>query len=363
MKRSSLENRYLRHGLFWIAWIAGFTFIKSFGASPDVYLGWLVYYIVTLPIFVIHTYLIVYWAGRNLLSGVRIILFLLVFFALMCAFSFIELVITTKFLSVFFPSVFSAGASYLDPGNIIVSGIGNLYILLVFVAARMVRSWYINENNKRVLAERSLYIERADANASIQPGMLLFSIESIEKLAIKKSDEVPGAIALLSELMNSVMQAQKVVIQRVDEELQNVRRLTKLYSILLSVSLPRIRIEGKDLNLKMLPAFILFSPLEIVFRRYSWLPDSILISIIEAEKVQISWESSEQPFAGIDDVMIRREMDHILPGHFNILIDKTNGTESIYISKVNPDSKVKGRKEQFRISMPFADRGVLLSNS
>ena len=54
------QRRGLRHLLFWFVWVVGFTFIKSFGESMDIYLGWFSYYLITLPIFVAHTYLVAY---------------------------------------------------------------------------------------------------------------------------------------------------------------------------------------------------------------------------------------------------------------------------------------------------------------
>jgi two-component system LytT family sensor kinase len=113
-QKISLENRYLRHGLFWIVWVIGFTFVKSFGASLDVYFGWLIYYIVTLPLFIIHTYLIVYWAAKKFLKGPRIIFFIVLFILLMSVFSFIELIVTDELLSRFIPEIFSNNNYYLD---------------------------------------------------------------------------------------------------------------------------------------------------------------------------------------------------------------------------------------------------------
>jgi hypothetical protein len=340
LQKISLENRLLRHGLFWIAWIIGFTFIKSFGAKLDIYLGWLVYYILTLPIFVIHTYLIVYWAAKKFLKGSGIIVFIILFILLMSGFSFIELVVTDEFLSIFFPKIFSDVQSYLDPGNVLISGIGNLYIILVFSAAKMMREWYISDHRKQMIVERSLYLKRADVNARVQPGMLLFSIGQIEKLVAEESDNVPGAIALLSELLNAVMQAQKVQILRVDEEVKNLKRMFRLYSLLLDTSVPKLRIEGEDLYMKSLPAFILFSPLEIIYRNSRLIPgQDILITLNKGLNVEISWEYDKESKVELDTNILSEEMDMLYPQRFQIESQTSENQVLLNIKEVSAETK------------------------
>jgi len=330
--RLTFENRYFRHGIFWIFWVLGFTCIKSFGASFDIYLAWLVYYVLTLPVFVLHTYLVVYWLGRKFLSGYRMILFVFLFLILMCSFSFLELIITDELLSGFFPGIFPGTPSYMDPVNILVSGVGNLYIILVFAAAKMVRSWHISQNHKQGIMEQNLHLERADVNAGIQPGLLLFSIEHIEQLAQAKSEEVPAKIATLSEIMNAAMQARKNLMIRVDEELYNLKRLLNFYSGLLSFELPKIRIEGENLSMKMLPSFILFSPLEILFRKLCLIPEgNILITIEEAGKVEISWESERIPMKNLDVGPVNEELNRLYPGRFSLLLHNLADHFSIQI--------------------------------
>ena len=49
-------SRGYRHILFWVCWVMGFTFIQSFGQPVEIYFGWFSYYVITLPVFVGHTY-------------------------------------------------------------------------------------------------------------------------------------------------------------------------------------------------------------------------------------------------------------------------------------------------------------------
>ena len=85
---SSLEqNRTLRHILFWVCWVVGFTFIKSFGRPFEIYLGWFSYYLLTLPIFVSHTYLVAYVLIPGFFNKKYYLIFTGLFLALFYGFS------------------------------------------------------------------------------------------------------------------------------------------------------------------------------------------------------------------------------------------------------------------------------------
>ncbi|MDF1571067.1 MAG: hypothetical protein P1P82_05560 [Bacteroidales bacterium] len=334
LRHFSLENRYLRHGIFWMAWVAGFTFVKSFGSGMETYVGWLFYYLATLPIFMAHTYLVVYWAARKFLCGVKIILFVFVFVLLMLLFSFLEMFVTNTWLSQLFPSVFSGSPEYRDPLNVLISGIGNLYIILVFAAARMVRSWYLGERKGQALEKQQLFMERADANAGILPGMLLFSVRSIEQMGRDRPGDVAGAIAMLSQLLNAVMQAHKSMKLRLDEEMRNVRNLLKLYSLLMGRDIPVLKIEQCSMAALSLPAFMIFSPLEIVIRHFMWMPDdTIEVCIRGEEMVTISLRSEAADVRKPDPAEMTRELDLLYPGRYQVRIEERAENLILWISE------------------------------
>lgn len=348
LQNISFNNRYLRHAIFWLTWVIGFTFIKSFGSDLETYAAWMVYYLVTLPIFVAHTYLVVYWAARKFLAGAKIILFVVLFLLLMFVFSFAEMFITGTFLAPRFPSVFDSNLDYLDPLNVLISGIGNLYILLVFAATKMVRSWYISDKKSEQLVKDRLFMERADANAGIQPGMLLFSVGSIERLGREWPGEVAGAIAMLSELLNDVMMAHKSTMLRLDEEMRNVRSLLKLYALFMHRAMPLFKIEQCSAAISSMPAFIVFSPLEIVIRKYRWMPDdSIDVCIWEKEQVSISWKKREGGSVLPDPGEIMRELDLLYPGRYQVRTGTDPGKVTLWINE-NPG----WRAERHTLTVP-----------
>ena len=127
------ENRSWRHIVFWLCWIFGFTFIKSFGQSYEVYFGWFSYYIVTLPIFVSHTYLVAYVLIPRFFSRKLMPIFITLFLGLFYGFSVLELLLSNEFIFRWYSTGSEISEDYLNPGNVIVSGLGNLYIVLVFL--------------------------------------------------------------------------------------------------------------------------------------------------------------------------------------------------------------------------------------
>ncbi len=328
------RNRILRHILFWSAWVLGFTFIKSFGEPMNVYLAYLVYYILTLPVFMTHTYLVVYWAGRRFIRGWKIVLFIVIFLLLLLIFSFLDQIISDEILSVWFPFLFLPGESYLDFSNLVISGVGNLYVLLVFVAARQVREWFLSQQQKQKLMEESLFLDRADVNAAIQPDMLLFSMEKIEEVTLSGKNDVPAVIAMLSELLNAVMQAKKQVYHRVDEEVRNVKKLLELYARLMGQEMPRICIEGPDLNIYQMPTFIIFLPLEIICRRSGRIPEGTINITVDREKsIYIYWAGQNDMAKLPDPEFILKEMDKSFPGRFIIGRATVNNQPALKLSE------------------------------
>ena len=111
-----IHRRVTRHILFWTAWVLGFTFIKSFGMPLSIYAGWFVYYIVTLPIFVLHTYLIVYWLIPAYFRMKKYLLFSVFFIILFFMFSVLELVVSHEFIFKYFETGTRIIENYLSFG-------------------------------------------------------------------------------------------------------------------------------------------------------------------------------------------------------------------------------------------------------
>lgn len=262
------QNRGLRHLVFWLIWVVGFTFIKSFGESMEVYLGWFSYYLITLPIFIAHTYLVAYllvpWFFNKRLFPIFIGLFLVVFYG----FSLLELIVSNKFIFQWYQTGTEILEDYLAPVNVITSGLGNLYIVLVFLAARTIREWYMAHTRSKELQHVELQQQMEDAITRVQPHMLLYAIDHIDRMVEESSPDVTRAIALTSELLNEVMIYHEEKHSLFSREIELVRKLVALVSLVRERE-PDVEffISGDPGQIKM-PSMILFTIVDMIFRKF-----------------------------------------------------------------------------------------------
>jgi two-component system LytT family sensor kinase len=151
--------RILQHVLFWAAWVVSFTIIQSLGEGIHEYFVWLMYYLTTLPVFVVHTYLIAYWLLPWVHENHNYLLFLLGIAVFLLVFSVIELVVSNELVFKLYDAEKSFGPGYLNIKNIVLSGIGNHFIILVFFAIKAGRSWYHSKNRKEELLRKKTETE------------------------------------------------------------------------------------------------------------------------------------------------------------------------------------------------------------
>ena len=264
-----VENRTWRHILFWICWVAGFTFIKSFGESGNVYFGWFSYYVLTLPIFVTHTYVLAYGLIPKFFTKKYYPIFIALFLGLFYGFSVLELLLSNEYIFKWYPAGSWVAEDYLAPGNVVRSGLGNLYIVLVFLASRTVRHWYLADSIQKELQQVELQLQMEDAMTRVQPMMLLFAIDHIDRMVDHSSPNVTEAIALTSELLNEVMIYHGEEQQLFSKEIELVKKLVLLVEIFRE-SKPDVEffISG-DPGQISLPPMLLFSFVDLIFRRFS----------------------------------------------------------------------------------------------
>jgi len=176
--------------------------------------------------------------------------------------------VSNEFIFKRYPTGSEILENYLSPGNVIVNGLGNLYIVLVFLAARTVRDWFLAENKRKELQQVELHQQMEDAMTRVQPMMLLYAIENIEKMVDRSSGDVTKAIALTSELLSEVMMYHEDRYHIFAREIELVRKLVDLVE-LFRESKPEVEffISGDPGHIK-LPPMILFSFVDMIFRKF-----------------------------------------------------------------------------------------------
>ena len=145
---STDSMRIIRHGIFWLTWILSFTVIQSLGFGKDEWFGWLMYYVITLPVFMAHTYLIAYVLLPLVRKRKRYVDCIVGIILLLPVFSVIELWVSNEWVfRIFDPEKYHRNG-YFHLSNIMISGVGNHYIILVFFAIKAGRSWYSSKNRR-----------------------------------------------------------------------------------------------------------------------------------------------------------------------------------------------------------------------
>ncbi|MCK4990377.1 MAG: hypothetical protein KAS29_07815 [Bacteroidales bacterium] len=262
------QNRSLRHLVFWLAWVVGFTFIKSFGESMEVYLGWFSYYLITLPIFIAHTYLVAYVLVPNFLNKRLVPIFIILFLLLFYGLSVLELILSNEFIYRWYQTRTEPADNYLAPANVIMSGLGNLYIVLVFLAARTIKEWYYANTRSKELQHFELQQQMENAITKVQPPMLLYAIDHIDRMVAESSPDVTKAIALTSELLNEVMIYHEEDHKLFSGEMELVRKLVALVSLIRKCK-PDVEffVSGDPGQIKM-PPMILFTIVDMILRKF-----------------------------------------------------------------------------------------------
>lgn len=263
-----MERKVWRHLLFWVCWVLGFTFIKSFGQSPGTYAGWLAYYIITLPIFVTHTYLVAYFLVPYLLNKRLFPLFVVLFLLFFYGFSVLDLLVSYRLVYPWTSIGTEPAAETFAPAQVIRSGLGNLYIVLVFLAVRTIRNWYMAELRQKELHQEELQLQMRDTFSKVQPGMLLYAVDHLDAMISRGSPKVTEAIARTSELLSEVMIYHEQSNKIFSWEIGLVHKLISLASLFRSENLDIEIITAGDPEQIRLPPMILFSMMDLILRKF-----------------------------------------------------------------------------------------------
>ena len=199
------KKRLALHSAFWISWVAGFTLIQSIGSFQNTFFPWLMYYLITLPVFITHTYLIAYWLlpvtffkRKYFLAGVGLLVLLVLF-------SILELIVSNELVFRHFSPQLMQGPGYLNPINIIASGIGNHYIILVLLAIKAGLSWYNSSNQAQNLKLAKTETELEIYRYQLQPKLILTLMEELETVAKNTPDKMAEMIIKISGFLNDFL--------------------------------------------------------------------------------------------------------------------------------------------------------------
>ncbi len=217
------------HVLFWLVWVVSFTLLQSMGQGSNAFLYWLTYYLVTLPVFILHTYLIAYFIVPITFLKNKYFLFGMLLLVSLVIFSVAELVISTALIDRYFYPERMPVQGLLSIKNIFISGIGNHYIILVFLAVKAGKAWYRSQ-----IMERDEQLINLDAGFEIylyqlQPRMMHHLMKLLGKVIKAEPQKAPDMIIRISGFLNRLLKEAVREHTTLSEEMNLVKDYFGLY--------------------------------------------------------------------------------------------------------------------------------------
>lgn len=279
------RTEVILHTLFWVMWVVIFTFIQSIGSSFGDWVLWFLYYTITLPIFILHTYLIAYWLLPKLFSKGRFMLFIIAGFILLILFSVIELIVSNELVFKVFDESKAFEPGYLNVKNIIISGVGNHYIILVFLAIKVGRSWYSVKNKKEELLITKTETDLEIYRYQLQPKLILTLMEELEILSKIEHEKTPEMIVKISNFLNQFLYEGKEELIPLELEVKLIQEFLDIHKQALSEWLTSNFVVNGMLKSFVVPPLLLLpfinSAIKLVYECNNLYESTV---IIKAEK-------------------------------------------------------------------------------
>lgn len=308
------HNLWLHTG-FWITWVVFFTFLQSLGQGSSLLLMWLWYYLITLPVFVAHTYIIAYWLVPSAFLKRRYGWFVAGLILLLVVFSILELVLSNEIIFKRVNPLMTAGDGYLNPGNIIISGIGNHYIILVFMSIKVGMAWYRARATEEEEKQRNLETTIETYNYHFRPKVLYHLMVllgcAIQK-DIKKSSEL---IILVSGFLNEFLNE----INKQPNNLLNEIKQLEMYLNIFSAALPgqvktELTAEGNFESFPV-PGYLFLPVVDYALSLGKWCNNSCSCSVFIREESMrlhfnmfLSSENKIEQQDNLDSVMLSKQL-------------------------------------------------------
>lgn len=284
------------------------------------------YYILTLPIFMIHTYLLAYWflpgtffKGKYLLTFSGLFVFLVVF-------SIIELLVSNELVFRYFAPEKMFQSGYLNPANIVISGIGNHYIILIFLAIKVGRSWYSSENRKEELAQIKMETELEIYRFQLQPKLILSLVDELQMITETKPELAPEMIIKISNFLNRFLFEGKEELISLNLEVKLMSEYLDIHKHALGSRLKSNFVVNGKLQSLVLPPLLLLpfinAALKIVYRCNNSYESTVLL---KAEKKYLLytfsfWSEKEFRIKDSEETEVtKKRLKYAFPGKYRLI--------------------------------------------
>jgi two-component system LytT family sensor kinase len=218
----------------------------------------------------------------------------------------------------------------------------SLTFLLLSTALKFTTDWFLNERIQRDLENQRLSAELSFLRSQINPHFLFNSLNSIYSLAYQRSETTPEAILKLSEIMRYMLYEcndNKVPLAKELQYLQNFIDLQKIRFG--NKAFIDFKLEGNVDGQQIVP-LLLIPFIENAFKHgVANNPVSPIELLIEVNEAHLHFyihnkkhPGNKDPLGGIGLNNVKRRLDLLYPGKYNLNITDTQETYSCELSLV-----------------------------
>jgi len=328
MKGEKLHNRIriFSHLIFWGAWVFSFSLLQSIGSDSGGFSSWLMYYLITLPIFIAHTYLIAYWLIPSYFYKNKFAIFGIWICILLIVFSVTELVVSNEIVTRYFFTGSQPGSGYLRINNILISGLGNHYIILVFFAIKTVKVWVRAKNQKDELAQQNLETENEIFKYRLQPRLILFLIGQLENTNNTQPSQTSAMIEKIADYIHHLFSGANSELIPLNKEARLISRFLEIEEMAIGSRLKTSFDLAGNPAIKLIPPLLVFPFLSSYFKTVENYPYDFECSVlIKVEKKYLLFSLtlwSEENFRVNDDgntLSAKKRLEYNFSGKYRII--------------------------------------------
>ncbi|HYQ58038.1 MAG TPA: histidine kinase [Draconibacterium sp.] len=217
-------------------------------------------------------------------------------------------------------------ADFLNLKNIVVSGIGNHYIILVFLSIKAGVSWYRAENRKHELIQNNLETDLEIYRYQLQPKVVLELISELEIVTAAKPDTAPEMIIKISNFLNHFLYEGKEELISLEQEVKLLEDFLDIHKHALGKRFISNFMVSGNLALHVIPPLLLLPYINFVIKvAYNCNKTFESTVIIKAEKKYLLfsftfWSQNSFSIAGTENnKMTLERLNYNFPGKHRLV--------------------------------------------
>ena len=230
MNKLKEHRETLGHIIFWVSYFS-FNYVR-WGHYFDDYEYSIKSNLVEFPIHIILCYFHLYWLIPRLLSKKKITLYIIGLFVSVLVMSFVKILLTYGLVTTnIWPESAYEETNLFGLSYIITVYVGELYIVGVTAAIKLMIDRLKERDAQRELEKNSLETELAYLKSQIQPHFFFNTLNSLYALTLEKSELAPNTILKLSNLMSFVIYRAKADVVSLMETVTHMKNFIELEKI------------------------------------------------------------------------------------------------------------------------------------